>query len=101
MKLLPNEFIRSTAEVTNRRNSEFPSPATMCIVGSVHLPGDVLRELKQSESSGKTVLGPGLKKESGEVRVIKAGILRYKEPNVYWIDCHQKRVRSGEVSSNL
>ena len=65
----------------------------MCTVDCVYLPGDVLRELKQSESSGKTVLGPGLKKESGEVRVIKAGILRFKEPNVYWIDCHQKRVR--------
>ena len=64
----------------------------MCSVNSVYLPGDVLHDLKQSESSGKTMLGPGLKKESDEVKVIKPGILRFKEPNVYWIDCHQKRV---------
>lgn len=63
-------------------------------VGSVFLPGDCLQGLKQSESSGRTILGPGLKKEDEEVRVIKPGVLRFKEPNVYWIDSHQKRVRS-------
>ena len=64
----------------------------MCTVDAVYLPGDILQGLKQFENSGKTVLGPGLKKESEEVKVVKPGILRFKEPNIYWIDCHQKRV---------
>ena len=64
----------------------------MCAAGCVYLPGDVVNDLKQSENSGKTILGPGLKKESEQVRVIRPGVLRFKDPNVYWIDCHQKRV---------
>jgi len=68
-------------------------------VGSVVLPGDVITDLKGSESSGKTVLGPGLRIDSqnvqderNEIVVCKPGILRHRDPNVYWVDSHQKRV---------
>lgn len=67
-------------------------------IGSVVLPGDILRDLKTSESSGKTVLGPGLRidsqntdDEGDQIIVCKPGILRHREPNVYWVDSHQKR----------
>ncbi len=62
------------------------------MLGNVFLPGDCLNALNQSERCGKTILGPGLKKEDEEIRVTKPGILRFKEPSVYWIDTHQKRV---------
>ena len=61
-------------------------------MGKVFLPGDVLSNLKESEKTAKVVLGPGLRQESEEIVVSKPGILRFKEPNIYWIDCHQKRV---------
>lgn len=60
-------------------------------VDDIVLPGDLLSELKVSEKSGKTVLGPGLQANAESVQVIKPGILRFKEPNFYWIDSHQKR----------
>ena len=60
--------------------------------GEVFLPGDVLNSLRESEKTSKVVLGPGLRQDSEEIVVSKPGILRYKEPNIYWIDCHQKRV---------
>ena len=61
-------------------------------VGEVFLPGDVLNSLRESEKTSKVVLGPGLRQDSEEIVVSKPGILRFKEPNIYWIDCHQKRV---------
>ena len=61
-------------------------------VGQVFIPGDVLKGLKESEKTSKVVLGPGLRQESEEIVVSKPGVLRFKEPNIYWIDCHQKRV---------
>ncbi len=64
----------------------------MCEVGGIYLPGDTLEGLKESEKSGRSVLGPGLKKDGDLITVIKPGILKFKEPNIYWIDCHQKRV---------
>ena len=66
--------------------------ANMCSGGGVLLPGDVLTDLKESESTGKTTLGPGLRRELDTTVVTKPGILRFKEPNFYWIDAHQKRV---------
>ena len=68
-------------------------------IGSVVLPGDIITDLKVSESSRKTVLGPGLRidseytdDEGDRIVVFKPGILRHREPNVYWVDSHQKRV---------
>jgi len=60
-------------------------------VNDVVLPGDTLSDLKVSEKSGKTVLGPGLQAHADSVSIVKPGILRFKDPNFYWIDSHQKR----------
>ena len=56
------------------------------------ISGDILPKLSESEQSGKIVLGPGLKRDKGNVVATKSGVIRHKEPNVYWIDSHQKRV---------
>lgn len=74
----------------------------MANIGDVVLPGDTLKELRVSEVSGKAIVGPGLRKDSQQCQhdstteketsiVTKPGILRFKEPNVYWVDSHQKR----------
>ena len=62
----------------------------MC--GAVYLPGDILGNLKTSESTGKSLIGPGLQRKGDQIVVAKPGILKHREPNFYWIDTHQKRV---------
>uniref|UniRef100_UPI00358E0AD5 exosome complex component RRP40 isoform X1 n=1 Tax=Myxine glutinosa TaxID=7769 RepID=UPI00358E0AD5 len=61
----------------------------------VLMPGEAL-QLPNNEAlltPGKElVLGPGLRRDDGgTVVATKAGVLRRREPNVYWIDSHQKR----------
>ncbi|XP_006011633.1 exosome complex component RRP40 [Latimeria chalumnae] len=63
-------------------------------VGGVVLPGDLLcLRPPDAESGGEKLMicGPGLRREGDEVLVCKCGILRHKEPNVYWVDSQQKR----------
>ena len=70
-------------------------------VGAVYLPGEELCDLKESESSGKIFLGPGLRRTLDNTTVTCPGILKYKEPNTYWINSFQKRVCVGENKSLL
>ncbi|XP_013416655.1 exosome complex component RRP40-like [Lingula anatina] len=63
----------------------------MAEVGSVVLPGDQVRLMINTEDSTRFVTGPGLRRDSDQVTVSKAGILKYKEPNIYWVDSRQKR----------
>lgn len=73
-------------------------------VGDVVLPGD--RFLVTASNKGKVCLGPGLGLVSqsdaggggGEgsankraVHCSKAGVLKFRAPNVFWVDSHQKR----------
>ena len=67
--------------------------AAMCSEGDVLLPGDIITDLKESESSGKTILGPGLRREVEAIVTYRPGVLKFKDPNVYWVDSHHKRVR--------
>ncbi|RZC40751.1 hypothetical protein BDFB_006213, partial [Asbolus verrucosus] len=55
-------------------------------------PGDVIKEIKSVK--GVTILGPGLKRNEAEpntLRITRAGKLRFKPPNTYWVDHAQKR----------
>ncbi|XP_059149419.1 exosome complex component RRP40-like [Physella acuta] len=60
------------------------------LVGSTVMPGDVL-QLGQAEGNKKIILGPGLIEDGEIVKITKPGILRFREPAAYWVDCHQKR----------
>ncbi|XP_002730573.1 exosome complex component RRP40-like [Saccoglossus kowalevskii] len=60
-------------------------------VNEVVLPGDILQELSDSEQYPKLRLGPGLRIDVDNVVVCKCGILRFREPSVFWVDTHQKR----------
>ncbi|XP_066458114.1 exosome complex component RRP40 [Eleutherodactylus coqui] len=71
-------------------------------VGQVVLPGDVLRlpavaadaplSLTTTSSPRTRVLcGPGLMRQAEDLQVTKCGLLRHREPALYWVDSHQKR----------
>ncbi|KAG7308381.1 hypothetical protein JYU34_005578 [Plutella xylostella] len=60
-------------------------------IGDVVLPGDYCDEIVSVGEKSRVLLGPGLRKEFDKVYMTKAGILRKKNPNTYWVDSHQKR----------
>ncbi|KAM8961988.1 exosome complex component RRP40 [Pelodytes ibericus] len=72
-------------------------------IGQVVLPGDILLLPTQSQDaplslSGtsqsdkvKVVCGPGLLRRGDDLQVCKCGLLRHKQPAVYWVDSQQKR----------
>lgn len=60
-------------------------------VGDVVMPGDYSDEIATAGEKSKVILGPGLRKELDKVFVTKAGILRKRAPNTYWIESYQKR----------
>ena len=67
-------------------------------IGDIVFPGEVLDDLKQSEKSGKSIIGPGLIYHSSIITVSKPGILKFKEPNVYWVDSVEKRVSYQNIA---
>lgn len=66
-------------------------------MGDVVMPGDSLKEdvalVRKERKSEKeiVILGPGLRREGDAVLVCKAGVLRKREPAVYYVDSYQKR----------
>ncbi|XP_041653781.1 exosome complex component RRP40 [Cheilinus undulatus] len=67
-------------------------------VGNVLLPGDEFIfdtddtiSLTAHGQPEKVLCGPGLRRSGDRVLVFKSGVLRHKEPNMFWIDSQQKR----------
>ncbi|KAG7277950.1 hypothetical protein CRUP_022120 [Coryphaenoides rupestris] len=67
-------------------------------IGEVLLPGDVFTFIKTDTISlsedvkpEKIVCGPGLRRDGDNVVVCKSGVLRHKQPNLYWLDSQQRR----------
>ncbi|CAL1530468.1 unnamed protein product [Lymnaea stagnalis] len=60
-------------------------------IGCLVMPGDVLDCIKPVEENKKVILGPGLIEDGNFIKISKPGILKFRQPGVYWIDCHQKR----------
>ncbi|XP_063770322.1 exosome complex component RRP40-like isoform X1 [Pseudophryne corroboree] len=77
--------------------------AALDAVGQIVLPGDVLLlpaqptdaplSLTAPAPSGRlrVVSGPGLMRRGEDLQVTKCGLLRHREPSVYWVDSQQKR----------
>ncbi|XP_068090132.1 exosome complex component RRP40 [Hyperolius riggenbachi] len=78
--------------------------AVVDVVGQVVLSGDVLllpaqaadAPLSLSASSAdsgrsRVMCGPGLRRQGDNLQVTKCGLLRHREPTVYWVDSQQKR----------
>lgn len=60
-------------------------------VGEVVLPGDFCEEIAAVGEKSKVILGPGLRKEIDGIFITKAGTLKKRAPNTYWVDNYQKR----------
>lgn len=60
-------------------------------VGDVVLPGDSCQEIATIGEKSKVILGPGLRKEVNGIFITKAGTLRKRTPNTFWVDNYQKR----------
>lgn len=69
--------------------------------GHVYLPGELICNLKESEKTSKILVGPGLRQDEESIIVTKCGLLRFKEPNFYWIDSHLKRVHAYQREITL
>ena len=59
--------------------------------GKVVIPGKILSSEIEKCGSSQIKLGPGLRCDGDNVITMKSGLLRYKEPDTFWIDCYQKR----------
>ncbi|XP_054648066.1 exosome complex component RRP40 [Dunckerocampus dactyliophorus] len=67
-------------------------------VGTVLLPGDEFSfdtgdtiSLTDAVKADKVVCGPGLRRSGDRLLVSKSGVLRHKQPNMFWMDSQQKR----------
>ncbi|XP_028272794.1 exosome complex component RRP40 [Parambassis ranga] len=67
-------------------------------VGEVLVPGDEFSfqaddtiSLSGPAKPEKVVCGPGLRRSGDRLLVSKSGVLRHKQPNVFWIDSQQRR----------
>lgn len=60
-------------------------------VSDVVLPGDHLRDIASVNEKEIVILGPGLRRDGDAVFVCKAGVLKKREPAVYYVDSYQKR----------
>lgn len=60
-------------------------------VGDVALPGDDVTAIIAPSKIMKMVLGPGLRRQDDRVVASKAGVLKQKSANTFWVDNHQKR----------
>lgn len=68
-------------------------------VGQVLVPGDEFScqadgtiSLTEPARPEKVLCGPGLRRSGDRLLVCKSGVLRHKEPNMFWMDSQQKRV---------
>ena len=59
------------------------------VAGSVVLPGDVLGVVS---GDVQLRLGPGVRVEHAKILASKFGVLRFRKPNIYWIDINHKKV---------
>jgi hypothetical protein len=66
-------------------------------VDTLVLPGDVIGRL--SDAGDVVRLGLGLFQDNELVVASKAGMLRFRAPNKFWIESSQRRVRTYHASS--
>ncbi|XP_030241792.1 exosome complex component RRP40 [Drosophila navojoa] len=58
---------------------------------SVIMPGERVRVVEDAAKNKRVILGPGLRRLDDKVVASKAGPLRHKDPNTFWVDNYQRR----------
>lgn len=86
-------------QMTTSRESLMMISALRHKVGKILVPGDEFCcgseetiSLTAHVQPEKLVCGPGLRRSANRLQVCKSGVLRHKEPNMFWMDSQQKRV---------
>ncbi|XP_066591861.1 exosome complex component RRP40 [Prorops nasuta] len=59
-------------------------------INTVVMPGDIVDIINVNKST-KIILGPGLRRDSDIVYTCKAGVLKKREPSIFYVDSYQKR----------
>lgn len=55
------------------------------------MPGERVSAVENLAKGKRVILGPGLRRVDDTVVASKAGPLRHKEPNTFWVDNYQRR----------
>ncbi|KAH8263741.1 hypothetical protein KR044_013194 [Drosophila immigrans] len=58
---------------------------------SIVMPGDRVTAVEDVAKGKRIILGPGLRRVNDTVVASKAGPLRHREPNTFWVDNYQRR----------
>ncbi|BFF95963.1 exosome complex component RRP40 [Drosophila madeirensis] len=58
---------------------------------AIVMPGERITSIEEVAKEKRVILGPGLRRLDDTVVASKAGPLRHKEPNTFWIDNYQRR----------
>ncbi|XP_023166332.1 exosome complex component RRP40 [Drosophila hydei] len=58
---------------------------------SIIMPGERVTLVEDAAKNKRVILGPGLRRLDDKVVASKAGPLRHKEPNTFWVDNYQRR----------
>ncbi|XP_043473089.1 exosome complex component RRP40 [Leptopilina heterotoma] len=60
-------------------------------IDDIVMPGDIVKEIFPSKGKIKVMLGPGLKRDGENVIVCKAGVLKRRDPFIYYVNSYEKR----------
>lgn len=63
----------------------------MATSGTIVMPGERIASIEEVAKTKRVILGPGLRRVDDTVVASKAGPLRHKEPNTFWVDNYQRR----------
>ncbi|XP_068151862.1 exosome complex component RRP40 [Drosophila tropicalis] len=58
---------------------------------TIVMPGERVTSIEDLAKSKRVILGPGLRRLNDTVVASKAGPLRHKDPNTFWVDNYQRR----------
>lgn len=68
-----------------------PTQSPSYKIGDTVLPGDDVTVALRSGDAHRVVLGPGLRREGGQVVACRSGVLKMPKNNVFVVDAYQKR----------
>lgn len=60
-------------------------------INDVVMPGDIVKEIFPSKGKIKVILGPGLRRDGENVFICKAGVLKRRDPFIYYVNSYEKR----------
>lgn len=68
-----------------------PKESSSFKIGDTVLPGDDVTDAVRTSTTQRIVIGPGLRREGGQVVAARSGVLKMPQNNVFVVDAYQKR----------